>query len=799
MKTNRNNPTPSLPNHTNNPSNHPVIKEDHSSGPLTPWLNQIPNAIQVVLCALLVARPMISTADPGHLMLTTGAGGLTLNLCGFILLFLFFLYQKYSKQPIVWGGWKIGLLLTLVLLSFLSAGFRASYSYPAYLIAWDWANLVALVFLLLQWRSKSGGAIVIAIALLANAFSQVLWIGYQLIAPHFYWPVPEINSYSVDVPLVGDERFSENINRPGCYTQADWRQSETIEKPLIDKTLSFQQLGKYHGSFDCMETLIGYLLLITPFSVYTAVRIWKYKQKQQRFGLLLWSCWLIVLALGLIYFLQQPWAERLQMQKIGSKLLWQHLELGIGGGNFSRFADGHIPGTANGWIDLGCDLGLGGICFLLLFCAVPIFSYLKLKKNRNTANRLHNQPLIESANLSDFSNLHQASQLVLDNTERKIVYLGGMFGAILGFVLGSGDIPAEAPAKAFIEFGIQVAIRAVLWFAIIALVQKLSWVDVSLRRVLFLGVLLLLLYGFVSSSFTQMVLLQPLLFLVISSLPPQKGEADPTKKLFFLEWLCSPLALLLLSIYLLGYYIPAASTVVAVREARQNSRYLPDTQTAIRLSSGRAQAEAALHALKFLRANILNPLERACQSNPNQSSLWLEFVRWKIYEWEFQMILKEEARAGNISKQLKEKLKIVDQLDPRNPTRERLQIDLLYRMIEKSRANFEKRIQLLRDSIDHYCQIYPSKKIELLQRTLGILIENEVRMNRKSVVKYSETERKWNRDQLIELAKEIFTLATDPETSFGQLSESERRYWIQKLQETLENIPDDLNRLWLDH
>jgi hypothetical protein len=255
-------------------------------------------------------------------------------------------------------------------------------------------------------------------------------------------------------------------------------------------------------------------------------------------------------------------------------------------------------------------------------------------------------------------------------------YVGGMVGLVLGFVLRALN---QSPDEVLLE-GAFSACRSLVWFAAFALFYSILWSGPSLPIALTAGVAALLFNLLFSGGIALPSVAQPLWIMVALTLNSLGGPLPNETRGPGLLWRILPLPIsagIGLAYFLMLIY-PAVTCGDALTQARRSyadwhakvlpawrgtmegdERFIaavfafgavgplhplpilsvkPEDLPKLRLvvpmlsqrpgETARLRLQTGLAAGYHLKSNILDPLERAVTSDPENASAWLELAEW---------------------------------------------------------------------------------------------------------------------------------------------------------------------------
>jgi hypothetical protein len=712
----------------------------------------IPRLLLGALTALLVARPLVAGDDPARLRLTSGGGSLTLNLFTLLLLLGWSIWNGLSRRAAGRGALGALGLLVVAGLFFLSAGIAASYQRPGWFMAWDWVIVAALFYLSRQLAAEPGTSEGLFGAVLASAVSLSALAVYQEIATPLGLPSAEHPALEAMPVLVGDEEFESKLNQP------------------------HPPRGHTRGTFDRPETFACFLVLVLP------VALWMGRmgvRDGSRRGWLAFVCALVVviaLSLTIPGLLATPWSERIRGWVTAAKLIGEHPLLGIGPGNFSRHSPDVLPGPHSLW--LGVAVSAGAPALLTALGVLARVGWLagggRCEDEGRHQNKGRHQDKPGGSQSSSLNLLSDASHQVYPGGNayparpRWEFYLGGVAGLLLGFVLSTGDIPAEAPPSAMLHLGTVAAVRSLIWFAAFALFETVIWSRHHLRAQILLGLGLAGLFGCFSDSLALPTVQWP--FWVLAALALNLASASNPQSgrdLLFSGWAVAPLALALVIGNVIQAAYPGLGTTYAVREARAASRLLPDQVRAVEGRSGPRQVEAMQQADRFLDAAILEPLRRGARADPDNAALLLELARWSRGHGDYRLALHQDAAAADVIERIRSWTDRATHLDPRNLAGPLATAEALLLFLDASPVLRKERLAALDKTISAIADRDPTREVALRYRVLRALLD----VVERKVAKPDPKERKQLREALEREAIRILKLHAEEGRPHGALSD----------------------------
>jgi hypothetical protein len=204
-------------------------------------------------------------------------------------------------------------------------------------------------------------------------------------------------------------------------------------------------------------------------------------------------------------------------------------------------------------------------------------------------------------------------------------YVGGMFGLVIGFLLG---LPEQIGSSEVMEEGYKAAGRSVIWFLAFGLFERLVWTERARSLCLTAGVAAALLNLCVSGGigFPQVAL--PLWVCVALALnAPPLRTAWPTE---FGGLVVRVLPALLLAGLVFGFaayiYYPINAGQTAARQALRVGRL-------IRADMDREPGKHEMTPSTWvnrLTVDVILPLQKASKEDPGNSWLLLQWAEWSV-------------------------------------------------------------------------------------------------------------------------------------------------------------------------
>jgi len=622
--------------------------------------------------ALVVARLIVPGDDPGRLRLTSGGGPVSFNLCVFLVVLGAILWRiAYEHGRLDWSAAVAPLLLAGVGVSaYVSSQLGDRYARPGLYIAWEWLAIAATAYLTRRLASSVADSRGILNVLIATAVCVAGQGVYQALADHVSLPATDVVAPATATPLVGDDEFYPELNRPPLTTQSP------------------------RGTLDSSATLLAFFLLMLPAAV-TVARA----RRGSPWGGFAIAIPILPAAAVVASLFAGPFEWPTEHWSAAFRLIADYPALGVGPGNFSRFAaDALSPRSA--WLGLGATVGLIGLGLFVAAVAIATWSAWPRQ-----APDWPDPPV---------------------RGTRWEFYLGGMVGLLMGFVWSAGEMPAEVPPSEVFKLGGAALLRAILWFASFALLELVRPSPRELARSILVGVGCVLVLGFVSDAPGLPTILFPtwvMLGLAMNLRRPATVLADQEKWRRPVLVVSAVAATGLLFAYLVMAALPAWSTASTVRHARMISRYFWEKHRNYVLAPpGPVRANALTEARGYLRANILNPLSEAAERDPRNAALWLEIARWRRPLWQYQFLADPED-AARVADHTRRAAELAAQLDPRNLAAKRNLFEALLLYRGTSTARQPERIVGMNKLISQIAEREPQSEVPMRYRVVKMLLD----------------------------------------------------------------------------
>ncbi|HEY8505146.1 MAG TPA: hypothetical protein VIL46_11230 [Gemmataceae bacterium] len=463
------------------------------------------------LTALLVARLLVADADPARLRLTSGPGGVVLNLLTYGLLLLWAFWAAFTRQGVRRGGAAALALLGLVGWLAVAAA-RSDYSHPGWHLAWTAGGMFVLFFLTLQLADRYEARRGLTAVLVATVLTLSLSAAFHT--------------------LTGGGRL-------GAAPSADPADAfahppDTTPPPAPNPVVPLAD----------PDVWAALLLLALPAAWFFA------RSAGRRAALLLPGALAAGLALALA---ATDWPARPYAWEAASRAAAGEPLFGVGPGQFAAAAGARLPPGAppltephSAWLGLAATAGSGAVLILLL--ALGLWAGKVLRAGQGG----------EAAGPAETGGA---------DWPRWEFYLGGMAGLLLGFALGMTAYPWYEWSSVLLTAAGLAVIRVLVWFPAVALLELVAPLDRAVAKALLAGVLAAAAWGAVSDGpaapQAAAALAVALGLGLGAAAPAARRPAGPTA-----GRLTAAGALALLSFYWLQAAAPALASASAVREAR---------------------------------------------------------------------------------------------------------------------------------------------------------------------------------------------------------------------------------------
>jgi hypothetical protein len=603
-----------------------------------------------LVTALIVARPFVLGEDPGLLAPESEPSSMVLTFLWFVALAGWAIWRFWAKKPALYVGLvELGLFI-VVACYFTSTAFAASYKHPAWLIAWEWTALLVVFFVVRQLAAGEAEQNALLAAFLATVVTISLYALYQ---------------YTIEYPALPAqiEAMKKEGVDPAYLAQ---REARILEQPHVNST--FAHSNSFAGYLVLLLPALAVAALLarqsfgpggrTGFAVVCVVvglaALWLTHSRGGLFALGLVALgaavwvgrnWLrshalaalgvlLVLAVGAGLVIHQRWLDtavgksegglgvRLDYWTTTVAMMRGHEWLGLGPGNYGRHYPQfmkpewheHIKDPHNLLFEVWSSAGPFAVLGLCLALGAFFWSL-----------RRRNQPPAEAK-----------------GDERGVrweIYLGGMAGLLLGFILRTafqspddilqGGIHARSPDTILYE-GIVAGVRAVVWFAVFSLLEPIRWPPELRVGALTAGVVALLLNLCVSGGIGFPSVAQPLWIaaaLALAACYPAPALRARWPRLTLA--LPIPLLLGVMFAYFAYVLMPVQQSYSLAWQAMVAARiYLEDP----RLEPSQRRVR---NRQKWLEDRIIAPLLEAALENPADAHRRSQLTRWYGEKWRY--------------------------------------------------------------------------------------------------------------------------------------------------------------------
>jgi hypothetical protein len=210
-----------------------------------------------------------------------------------------------------------------------------------------------------------------------------------------------------------------------------------------------------------------------------------------------------------------------------------------------------------------------------------------------------------------------------DGRTRWEFYEGAMIGLVAGFLLralpaGPGAIVSEA---------VDAAVRAVVWFAVFALIEGIRWTGATRVLACTAGAAALLLHLSVSGGFFVPGLSQPLFLLAALALNGLPEQPKPLGRQYVGRIL--PLALATGAVLMLAMqlFFPVTSAAADNTAALASGQKYLDVRSGVTRSLGEGMTERLRNRGEVLK-NIVGQLSQAVETDPGNARYWVDLANW---------------------------------------------------------------------------------------------------------------------------------------------------------------------------
>jgi hypothetical protein len=669
----------------------------HSSSPGQVLLKRI---LLGLVTALIVARPLVPTEDPGLRSALPDASGMVLTWLWLIAGLGWAIWHFWTKPH----GQRIDFieacLVVIVGLMLLSSWDSARYKFTAWLETWEWLSFLIVFCVVRRLASLPDTAHGLLAALLATAVMLSLYAGFQ----YFF----EIPGLAENLALAGEQGDTSGALQAQMASQGVFR---APDDPYWEQLAERLRARNVFATYGHPNSFAGFLGLLLPAILAWTFASWKRERRSWRtiglgvcaivLGLALWwthsrgallasvavaggvmlfvcrrlialhharavlGMAVLLVALGaLAYFGTREKSEgkvapraslslRFGYWRATWKMIQEHPWLGVGPGNFGRHYPMYmtekdyeeVQDPHNFALELWACCGVFGMLTLLLALAA-FFCKLRPRSLSEGPSTLPHAPGLEQFS-PHLLRTRRVSEGPVSGTAVKRTpwefYLGGMAGLILGFLLSSWHQDADEKLLA----GVAAGVRSIAWFPVFALFYSLTWSGRARTLALGAGVAILLLNLCLSGGISIPGVAQPLWIIVAIAVADPIALAPPRETTgpldFVIRLLPIPILGGLVLFYLTMFLEPVARGADLARlSLRAGNYYLlflykpADTRIPPNIAS-----DIRRHPRSYLDHSVLRPLQRAAEANPDDSRYQSALANWTGVLWQ---LVKDDPR-----------------------------------------------------------------------------------------------------------------------------------------------------------
>lgn len=588
----------------------------------------------IATMAALVARPLVPGEDPGFGSSMTDPSGTTLTLCWFLLAAAWSIWAISRKRaPMPLGFFDLG-LLGLAGCYFLSSELVASGLYTARLISWEVLSFFAC-FISIRWAaSDESDRQAIYTVLLATGFAVVAYGIYQ-----YSWEMPYLR-----------QKYGENLEQLKRDFISQSGGTIEAEGPFMEQLRQRLMQTHIYSTFSHPNTLASFLCLLIPgalggvwlaarnpsrkvviagvsligFGFLTALWMnfsrgaffatglvlailflhWSWRKFTERrvlallftagaFLMICFGAWLVSTKGLLKKESSGGFSARLEYWKATISMGRSYPWFGVGPGNFGNYyprfmlpsAEEKIKDPHNLFLEAWSSAGAGALVMVLLITSGIGWRFFR--------------ELVQKPEEFDTANLIP--------TPGWVIYLGGMFGLLLSFVLRVEHRPGED----LVSESIGALIRTAAWFFAMGFLENLKATDNHRKVMLLAGITAMLLNLMVSGSLVFASIISMLVASLGLCITSNRGIRLPAFVVF------PPLAGIALY-FLVGVFVPLSSAYSYSQMAIRNGSNL------LAIPSGRGMPSK----LERVQKGVLEPLQQAATMEPNNPRWQLQLANW---------------------------------------------------------------------------------------------------------------------------------------------------------------------------
>ena len=320
--------------------------------------------------------------------------------------------------------------------------------------------------------------------------------------------------------------------------------------------------------------------------------------------------------------------ERYVGYRAGLGLAQEYPLLGGGPGSFVGAGLPHVPSDAvvpltashSAWMEL---IGAAGIPFTLLI-VITLAMFVRQVRKPEPAN--------DETSESDV---------------RWDLYIGGMVGLLLAFGLIQTDLPRQLGVQSLFDGAIIAGVRALIWFASLALFEGLILRSRAITQSLMIGVIGVAILGSVTEAVMWPAVLQPVMVFVALALNRSQPVPKSERKLDAIpSWWLAPTSLMLVTWFGIQALFPATQTADAIHRVRAVLPRANEDRSWVTKVRAIDRPQIAEQAEAIWVAGIVRPLARAATWDPNNVALILELLRATEVQWELNIAAASVAVPG---------------------------------------------------------------------------------------------------------------------------------------------------------
>ncbi len=637
------------------------------------------------MTALIAARALLPGEDVGLLEPNSNPMGLVVPLLWLAALAAWAAWRSWSRQLDWYGGLVEAGLFLVVLGSFASTAAVAAYQHPAWIVSWEWAGLVAAFFLVRQIARSPAEQRALLAALLATAVSVSVQSLYERALPDrgrapvpgltadelprrrcevlatFSTPTQNASLGNLALPALA---AATSDHDPTLFERIAARNNVRPEtgEPVLPRDLRPVPPRPPTATFSSDSHLAGFLALLLPALVSCVLAAWLGGVPRWQLGVALGCALVTALALALT-LVRSAILPCLLVGAAAAVLAWRHYSarpvpvagpsrrtllllalaspvallaaafalrsgggtgftdlarewssawamitdhfwLGVGPGNYDRAYPQYMAPTAptfathpdsfilEVWATLGLPALLGlGLALVTFF--------------RRTLTLVP-----------------EAGRTVSDDdpATRWEFYEGAMGGLVIGFLLRA--LPGGP--EAIVSEAVDAGIRAVVWFAVFALIQGIRWGGATRVLACTAGVAALLLHLAVSGGFFVPGLAQPLVILAALALNGLPEKPITVGRQFVGRVLPLALATAAALMFALQLFFPVTGAAGDDKLALVAGQKYLDVSAGVTRSD---KGETLRPPVKVLRG-IIGEIEHAIEADPSNARYWADAANW---------------------------------------------------------------------------------------------------------------------------------------------------------------------------